>query len=293
MFRALPPVTVTLALAAALLPASALAQLDGPFDRPIDGPFDGPFDGPDTDVSSGFGISSNASTRIGFRGDLIEDAFDGGEFAVSTAVTENTHGTARASGVYQSSADFLPELRAFATSTRPAFSSSLGAARANAGAVGIQAYLYEGTGPRTFDISYQLDAVLTGNGSFGATAAADFAIWSNTNPGFITDPGTLFFESSLTGNPTLQRDSLFADAAGNNTLTNTLSITLDPGDSLFVFARLNATAGFGAIANAENTFTASFADATGLTASAVPEPASAALVAIGGFALLGRRRQAA
>jgi len=245
------------------------------------------------DISSGYGIVASANTRIGFEVDLAASAFNGGEFIGNASASETTFGTARASGIYQSSTDLLPELKAFATTTSTDDDGNTDRSAAGAGVTGLQAYLYEGQEEKTFTISYALDAVLTPNGDFGASTSFDILVWSNLNPSFVTDTGTLLSQTDLTFQPSLQEASDFTSDPGENVFAGEFSITLQPNDSLWVYAGIDVNAGFGAIADAESTFTATFTNpggAAGLTASGVPEPANAALIALGSLALIGRRR---
>lgn len=256
------PAPILFAAAALALPTSALAQFGDP--------------------NAGYGVRAGASTIESCpsfcTGDLQSDS-DGGELILSASAAEATHGTARGSGFYDGAATYLPVLKAFA--------SANAGAGASGSAFGAQRYTYDGVGTKNIVIDFDLDAVIAqGTGNPDSRALAEVVAYRNGGE-FITDFGTLRFEAGI---DELAFDSTFLSATG--AAIGQLSFEVEPGDVFWVAAGLSASAERGGTANAENTFTATFADATGLTASGVPEPASAALLALGGLALL-RRRQAA
>lgn len=256
-----------IAIASFALPTAAFAQLLGPLGDP----------------STGFGIQANTSTAANCPSFCTDFEFDsdGGEFILTASSSENTNGTARSSGFYDASETFLPVLRGFssANAITGAFSSVFGAQR----------YTFNGTSTQTITVDFELDSIINqGTGNPDSTASAEVIAYRNGGE-FITDFGTLRFESSI---EELDFDSAFLSATG--AATGQLVFDVEPGDVFWVAAGLRTSAERGGLADSENTFTASFVDATGLIATGVPvpEPASAALIALSSVALLGRRRAA-
>lgn len=259
-----------IAAASIAMPTAAFAQFGGfPFD-PVGG------------ADSGYGIQASASTVSSCPSFCTGDfqfANDGGEFILTANAAESTHGTARSSGFYDGTETFLPVLRGF--------SSANAGTGASSSVFGAQRYTYNGDSTQTIVLNFELDAIITqGTGSPDSTASAQVIAYRDGGQ-FITEFGTLRFESGITE---IDFDSAFLNATG--AAVGQLEFEVEPGDVFWIAAGLSTNAERGGISDAENTFTASFVDATGLTASAVPEPASAALITLGSLALLRRRRAA-
>ena len=76
------------------------------------------------------------------------------------------------------------------------------------------------------------------------------------------------------------------------TVTDQLVLNLNPGDELFVWARLDAKASGGAYADAYNTLTMSFGDGSNIVAgSVVPVPPAVWLFGSGLIGLIGIARR--
>ncbi|QDS98547.1 PEP-CTERM sorting domain-containing protein [Adhaeretor mobilis] len=242
--------------------------------------------GPSGPITSGFGVRAGASNYQNcpsYCSGAVEFANDGGEFAPAASVSESTYGTMRASGYYSAADTYLPVLKAYAQASP----SGGGGASAS----GIQGFTYEGAGPKEITLNYMLDAVVD-PGTGEASATARVGAYLGTNVEFYTDFGTLFFEV-VPEEQHLGMTSTYINTVGDHSEPGELVFTVNPGDNFYVIAGLSTSVRRSGLANAENTFTASFADATGLTAAnpvSVPEPTTATLLAIATLALVRRRR---
>ena len=210
-------------------------------------------------------------------GAMIEERSDGAFLQTSATVAMSSANKALHPGVdFVALAEYdplvleLPVLKALASSNAAA--GYLTTARADA----VQAYTYMGAGVQTFTLIITVDASLSGldNRVIGGVAAYAEDYLSGT---VIDGPGTLLtdpvsFSLSLTGSS-----------------TKSFSLTLDPGESVYLEAFLSATARSTrgpSVADSFNSMTMSFTDTTGLAvARPVSEPGSLPMLCAG-FALL-------
>lgn len=115
---------------------------------------------------------------------------------------------------------------------------------------------------------------------------------------FTTDWATFISEivPYTPGLAELGRSSLRLDLnAGQQTKTDSIAITLNPGDEIFVWAGLEAGGTRDGFGDAFNTLTMSYSDDTGLAPTGViPVPAAVWLFGSGllGLAALARRKAA-
>lgn len=235
---------------------------------------------------SGYGVSAGVSdfnNCPSFCTGAVNFDSDGGEFEFTASASSNTYGEFRASANYDATSSFLPILKAYAGASPTGGSS--------ASAFGIQTYIYEGAAAKAFTLDFELDAVLAANGG-SATATGEVAVFLGTTPFFTSDFGTLLFEGV---NPAdqLGDDSIFFDTVGSQSDTGSLTFTVEPGDIFSVAAGLRSSVRRGGLVDAENTFTSSFTDDTGLTPvavpNAVPEPTSLVMLGFCTLALAARR----
>lgn len=237
-----------------------------------------------------FGVATSANTAGNCpsfcRGGEFSSTEGGGEFALSASSSNSTYAQASASASFASAQNLLPEMHAFA-------SSDVGR-RGSGTAFAIQAYRYTGALSR----AVQIDLALTGSvadnasGYVSNNVSASVAVLRAEQLGWSTDFGSVVFES---GSERLDLIDLGINAPGVNMATGMLSFDIDPGDLLFVVARLSAGAQNG-VADANNTLVLSFGTtgggAAGLQAiSAVPE-VSTVWMALAGLLVLARRHGA-
>lgn len=162
----------------------------------------------------------------------------------------------------------LPQLQVLAS----ADSSDGYSVAARAGA--IQAYAYTGSGPTSYTLDITIDGELFGNASLSGFVV----VWDATRP------------RPLFGQPlgTLITGTNFIWSGEEGDQPAPLSFTLDEGAEIYIQARFFALASSppGSVADAYHTLTLAFRDEQGLQvagepAAQVPEPASAALAALG------------
>ena len=231
-------------------------------------------------IASGFGVSAGVSTASDCpsfcTGDFDFDS-DGGEYASFADAISTTYGLSKARAYYSGSEAYLPELKAYSSSTAGQGGS--------ASAFGVQGYIYEGAGTETITINFALDANIFDSGTFGSeSASASIGVLGlglqNPNepidgPDFYSDFGTWYYENF---GMQLGAESLFVDNSTTGGLdTGSISFDVDPGDVFFVGASMRASSRTGT-ADAFNTFTSTFSNpaiASQLTVAnpvAVPEP---------------------
>lgn len=255
---------------------------------------------------SGYGVSADVSTASDCpsycTGDFDFDS-SGGEYAGFASATSTFFGDSRAQAFYNQSEAYLPELKAFSSST----TGRGGSARA----FGVQGFSYEGTESRQITIDFELDANVIDSASFGSERASASigvlgvdplnngeealnAIAAVDGPFYYGDFSTWYYENIGTQ---LGTDLLFVNSP-SGLEQGQISFNVKPGDVFFVGASLNASSRTGT-ADAFNTFTSTFADPnvkSQLTianaVSSVPEPTSLACLSIVTVGWAARRRRA-
>jgi len=142
--------------------------------------------------------------------------------------------------------------------------------------------------------SWTLDITLTGEISdpVGSDTVLELVLvaWGEENFRFSTDKSTLEFEDGV---PILDETTFGIYDEATTSVGGSLTFSLDPGESVYVWARLRAEAERnGAWADALGTVTMAFDDPTGLqAASSVPEPAAGALLGASALAGAAARRR--
>lgn len=255
----------------------------------------------DVTFANGFGVSAGASTASDCpsfcTGDFDFDS-GGGEGAGYASATSTAHGSSRARAYYSSTDSYLPELKAF--------SSSSAGKGGSASAFGVQGFLYEGTESGDITIEFELDASVFDSGSYGSeSVAASIGVLGVNSimepdapingPDYYSDFGTWYYENF---GSQLGTDSLFVNTP-NGSEIGSITFDVSPGDVFFVGASLQASSRTGT-ADAFNTFTSTFSDSSQAFASqltvanavaAVPEPASMAMLSVVAVSWTARRRR--
>ena len=137
----------------------------------------------------------------------------------------------------------------------------------NANAYGIQQYTYTGTEPTTIDLFVDLHGVISGEGQVTGRVAVikgDDIPWTGDMP-------TLVYEL-VPYEDVLAYDSIFVTENSGENNSMTISFDLEAGDKFFVRADLLTRGRRGGSADAFNTFTMEFDDASQLIASSNPDP---------------------
>jgi hypothetical protein len=170
---------------------------------------------------------------------------------------------------------------------------SNGNSRAGASATGLNSYDYDGPGSTTISLDFVFDGIASAPVLNDATAVASVVIMKGADFPFSTDYGTLVFEE-IDLNPAVDlvgNQQLFLTVnGGQQTLDGSVSIDLEPGDRIGIWAQVRTSGTRGGSADALNTLTSTFSDPTGLTPAIVPSPSSAMLMSLALLALGLQRR---
>jgi hypothetical protein len=220
-----------------------------------------------------------------------------GAFSSSASATIASHGSATGS-VALSGTVGAPILHASAF-------SNVGA-RTNTNSVALQRYTYEGDAPTTRTFGGALTYAQSINGVFsnvgvGSGVNAVIGVFTlgvdeiEAGDDAVSNFLTLFNVSALPGYTSLGLEQ-FVDTESNlaGSALLDVTVTLNPGDTVWVWARLQTPAPNGSWVDASHTLVTAWDDPTSLVpaAVAVPEPASFGLMALAcGGLLLARRRR--
>ncbi|MFK7894609.1 MAG: PEP-CTERM sorting domain-containing protein [Myxococcota bacterium] len=157
-----------------------------------------------------------------------------------------------------------------------------------ASAFAVEAYTYTGTGTQTFNLDIDLDGeIFDPTPADGETSiVADIYIFEEFGFQFISDLGTLLFESGAT-----EVTSTRLELSATGTTSGSLSFDLAAGESIYLWTLLDVDAERDmSYADAFSTLTTNFQDNTGLVAaSPIPEPGTAMLIGFGLAGLAARR----
>ena len=203
-----------------------------------------------TNNSTASNCPSNGLCTTANNGDFAYNS-DGGDGSSSATSKEITYGTSEALATL-SGTSFLPTLKAF--------SGSLTGAGAFASATGVQGYTYAGPAT-TITLDLNLDVTINDGDDGRAEAAAQVAVIFTDNLGFYTDFGTVVFEAAPPNS--VSGSSQLSASSSLNTLTDTITFDVVPGDEFLIWAGLQTKAWRGGVADAFSTFTMDFFDAQG------------------------------
>ncbi|MFY0699667.1 MAG: hypothetical protein JXR04_02530 [Bermanella sp.] len=166
------------------------------------------------------------------------------------------------------SADVLAEINGLAfTPILKARSTSEQGRGASANAYGIQQYTYTGTEPTTIDLNIDLHGVVVGEGQ----VTGKVAVIKGSDIPWTGDMATLVYEL-VPYEDVLAYDSIYVSENTGEYASMVISFDLEVGDTFFVRADLLTRSRRGGSADAYNTFTMSFDDASQLVAASNPEP---------------------
>jgi len=161
-------------------------------------------------------------------------------------------------------------------------------------AFAIEGYTYSGTGAQTFNLSASLTGDINnpyaGDPLNGTALRADIYIFNAENFVWCTDPGTLLYEYGATTKADPIEFS--ADETGHVSLTDSRSFSVEPGETFYLWAMLEAKAQWApSYADAFSTLDLQFDSTEGLTPASVPVPGSVILLGSGLIGLIGLRRR--
>jgi hypothetical protein len=227
-------------------------------------------------INSGYGAVADVGTydscaSLCFRpGSLNDQTLSGGEFASSASATiDNGTAFGFASALFQGDV-FSPLLRSRAESPVGDVTAGDGIATA------VQGYTYMGEVAQDFSILVSLSgAIDEPNASSEGSIEGRAAVYRHANAPFGTNYSSFILEEIASGGDLLANEQLFLTTSIDLS-TATLDFTLNPGDEVYVWMQLETKSERGAIVDALNTFSMTFAagDTATLQATVVPEPAS-------------------
>ena len=233
----------------------------------------------------GLSTISPCPSFCGGSGGMSDFASDGGVGATSAATSLSNNDGNAAGSASLSGQLLLPIVGS------EAFSNTN--SRAGASATGLNSYNYDGASSTTISLDFVFDGTASAPVLNDAEAVASVVIMKGADFPFSTDYGTLVFEEialnpdvDLVGN---QRRFLTVNG-GQQSLDGNISIDLDPGDRIGIWAQVLTGGTRGGSADALNTLISTFSDPTGLTPTIVPSPSSAALISVALLALGLRRK---
>lgn len=230
-------------------------------------------------IDSGYGAVADVGTYdscpvLCLRpGGLTNQILNGGEFASSASATiDNDTAFGFASAMFQGDV-FSPLLRSRAES--PVGDDTAGDGIATA----VQGYTYMGAAAQAFSILVSLSGTIdepdASSGGSEGIIEGRAAVYSHPDAPFGTNYSSFIFEEIPSGGEVLANEQLFLTTSLDLSAA-TLDFTLNPGDEVYVWMQLETKSERGAIVNALNTFSMTFAagDTATLQATVVPEPAS-------------------
>ena len=209
----------------------------------------------------------------------IAHGFAGLQFAA------NTPAALRAEGILTGNTSGVPHLGQFPNG-----------AVVDASSFASDIFQYTGSTPTTLSISFTLEGIVSENpvDPTGITGLyARMAVLADTpNYQFLPFLDTLVFELGATLIDTESMQITEDTAGGLAMRTATLDVFVNPGDTFYVWQKLNVAAVRGTrFADAFNTLTSTFSEPQNVRSLSAPEPASLVLVAIAGISIVMARRE--
>jgi len=202
--------------------------------------------------------------------------------SAATSISDTKGSAAAAAALDPASGIQTPLLRAEAFS-----GGGLGSAFGTA--FGVEGYTNTSGTPRSYTLNILLDGLVGDLGTGNGKLTADLIAWQVTNFFFSSDRATLLFEAGAT---ILDETQLLIDLSATTSASGSISFTLAPGESVYVWALLEADARRDlSSADAFSTLTTSFSDPTGLVAASLPEPNALALLGCAAWVLTRERRR--
>jgi hypothetical protein len=233
-----------------------------------------------------FGLTeAYLSTGTGLGTDFAS-AGGAGETSTTLTLPRGDSALAEASSSLNSNG-YIPTLRTRATASPT---------RANAVAVGVQGYRNNSGAIINTTLSLDLSATITGGNDIGASVY----LFKTAGFEYYADSGTILFESSselwdgvepFANNLGPEGfDIDIKNFSGTVDEQRTFDFSIAPGESFYVWARLETEADNPGVADAYSTLTATLSNTEGLAPALVPEPDVALLFLIGGgMAFFARR----
>jgi hypothetical protein len=219
-------------------------------------------------LSAAFSFSADAGLVDFAVSTYVSGTYSGGDNMRDTYNEVGNQNKAMASLSGQS---FLPTIKVMAQSSGTTYSRALA----------LQKFTYDGSAMGNFELNFNLHGDVSSNSSLRAdigVVRAD-AVYFYDRYGF----GTNFFEGGGMMGQQLGYEAVFSNTGIDQNKASSLTFNLQPGDSFFVYASVEAKAENGLV-NAWNTLTMDFTDNTGLIAGSsspsvsVPEPSSIILM---------------